>query len=123
MMCDFEPVTPILRSFDEKVARRFYVDYLGFSWDGEHRFDDAAPLYAFLSRGAAKLHLSEHYGDAAPGASVIIPVSNIDAYLAEIRSRGHPNANPNIHEVPWAREITVADPFGNRLSFQQLRAS
>ena len=37
--------TPILRIFDEARAREFYVDFLGFSVDWEHRFDSTLPLY------------------------------------------------------------------------------
>jgi catechol 2,3-dioxygenase-like lactoylglutathione lyase family enzyme len=31
--------TPILRIFDEAKAREFYVDFLGFKVDWEHRFE------------------------------------------------------------------------------------
>jgi hypothetical protein len=34
-------ITPILRSFDEAKAREFYIDYLGFSVDWEHRFEQS----------------------------------------------------------------------------------
>ncbi|MEM9434638.1 MAG: glyoxalase superfamily protein [Pseudomonadota bacterium] len=110
---------PIFRSFDERLARRFYVDYLGFSWDGEHRFDAAAPLYAFLSLGDFTLHLSEHYGDCTPGATAIVPMSGIQDYLEKMRARGHPNANPAVETLPWGQQIQVSDPFGNRLRFLQ----
>ena len=36
----------MLRIFSVEKAREFYVDFLGFTWDWEHRFDDSAPLYA-----------------------------------------------------------------------------
>jgi catechol 2,3-dioxygenase-like lactoylglutathione lyase family enzyme len=39
------PPTPILRSFDERRARRFYVDFLGFEVEFEHRFEPGAPLH------------------------------------------------------------------------------
>jgi len=55
---------PILRIFDEAKAREFYVDFLGFTVDWEHRFNDDAPLYMQVSRDGCVLHLSEHYGDA-----------------------------------------------------------
>ena len=61
------PVVPILRMFDIAKAREFYVDFLGFTWDWEHRFDDNAPLYAQISRAGIVIHLSEHHGDGAPG--------------------------------------------------------
>ena len=37
-----QPV-PILRILDDAKAREFYVDFLGFSIDWAHRFDDNAP--------------------------------------------------------------------------------
>jgi catechol 2,3-dioxygenase-like lactoylglutathione lyase family enzyme len=57
--------TPILRIFDEAKAKEFYVDFLGFKVDWEHRFEPGLPLYS-VSRGDCVLHLSEHYGTAAP---------------------------------------------------------
>ena len=41
---------PILRSFDEAKAREFYVDWLGFGVDWEHRFEPGAPLYMQVSK-------------------------------------------------------------------------
>jgi catechol 2,3-dioxygenase-like lactoylglutathione lyase family enzyme len=38
-------ITPILRIFDEAKAREFYVDFLGFTVDWQHRFGDNFPLY------------------------------------------------------------------------------
>ena len=51
--------TPILRIFDEAKARAFYLDFLGFAVDWEHRFADGAPLYMQVARGDLVLHLSE----------------------------------------------------------------
>ena len=40
-------ITPILRIFDEAKAREFYVDFLGFKVDWEHRFEPGhAAVYA-----------------------------------------------------------------------------
>ena len=62
--------TPILRIFDEAKAREFYVGYLGFRIDWEHRFAPGMPLYLQVSRDGCVLHLSEHHGDACPGAAL-----------------------------------------------------
>jgi hypothetical protein len=59
--------TPILRIFDVAKAREFYVDYLGYAIDWEHRFERALPLYMQISRDDSTLHLSEHHGDGSPG--------------------------------------------------------
>jgi catechol 2,3-dioxygenase-like lactoylglutathione lyase family enzyme len=43
MEVGFTRVVPILRIFDIEKARQFYVDYLGFTVDWEHRFSEEAP--------------------------------------------------------------------------------
>jgi len=43
----------VLRSFDEAKAREFYVDFLGFTVDWEHRFEPGMPLYMQVSRAAS----------------------------------------------------------------------
>ncbi|MEM9583024.1 MAG: glyoxalase superfamily protein [Pseudomonadota bacterium] len=111
------PATPVFRCFDEAKARDFYVRYLGFSWDGEHRISEKAPLYAFLSKGALRLHLSEHYGDATPGSTMMVDVSDAQSLLEDLRSRGHDNANPDIEDLPWGKQISLKDPFGNTIRF------
>ena len=60
----------MLRIFDVAKAREFYSEFLGFAIDWEHTFDDHAPVYLQASREGAVLHLSEHHGDASPGATV-----------------------------------------------------
>lgn len=99
--------------------RKFYVDFLGFEIDFEHRFEPDTPLYAGLSRGDCKLHLSEHHGDASPGARVRIETPDLDDYVAGLRAARYRHARPGDPAVaPWGgREITITDPFGNRLTF------
>src|SRR4051794_28673313 len=53
---------PILRIFDEAKAREFYLDFLDFHLDWEHRFAPDLPLYCQVSRSGLMLHLSEHHG-------------------------------------------------------------
>ena len=48
---EFKPPQPIFRMFDEAKAREFYIDYLGFEIDWEHRFHDGAPLYMQVRLG------------------------------------------------------------------------
>lgn len=111
-------VTPILRIFDETKARAFYVDYLGFQIDWEHRFEENFPLYMQISLGACTLHLSEHHGDCCPGAAVRIEAESLEAFHAELGAKDYKYARPGIETTPWdTRELTVKDPFGNRLVF------
>ncbi|HEX7819423.1 MAG TPA: glyoxalase superfamily protein [Sphingobium sp.] len=115
----FGPPTPILRSFDEGRAKAFYLDFLGFELRFEHRFSDGAPLFMAVARGQCELHLSEHYGDATPGSAVRIPVDDVSAYMAVLRSKDFANARPGEpQDMPWgSRQITIDDPAGNRLTF------
>jgi uncharacterized glyoxalase superfamily protein PhnB len=110
--------TPLLRSFNEAQARAFYLDYLGFRVLFEHRFHEGAPLYMGIVRDECELHLSEHHGDACPGSSMRIAVSDVDALSAELRTKPYAHARPEVQEMPWGtRDFTVTDPFGNRLTF------
>lgn len=118
----FHPVVPILRSFDEGKAREFYVDWLGFRVDWEHRFQAGMPLYMQVSRGDCVLHLSEHHGDCCPGAALRIRVDELDAFYAELLARPYKNCRPGVQDQEWGdRELIVQDGFGNRLVFYQPR--
>ena len=68
----YQQTIPILRSFDEAKAREFYVGFLGFAVDWEHRFEPGMPLYMQVSRDGILLHISEHHGDGSPGIRVRI---------------------------------------------------
>jgi len=109
--------TPILRIFDEVLARRFYLAYLGFEQVFEHRFEPHLPLYMGIRQGACSIHLSGHHGDACPGTSMRIAVDDVQAYQRTLVLRGHFHT-AQVQTMPWGtRDFTVIDPFGNRLTF------
>jgi uncharacterized glyoxalase superfamily protein PhnB len=111
-------VTPILRIFDEAKAREFYLGYLGFAWDWEHRFDANAPIYAQVSREGAVLHLSEHHGDCCPGAAMRLAWPDVAALHAELAAKDYRYARPGLEKAPWGEtQLRVHDPFHNRLIF------
>ena len=111
---------PLFRIFDVTKAREFYVGFLGFRVDWEHRFEDTAPLYMQVSRDGLVLHLSEHHGDACPGSTVTVQTTGLEAYHREITAKGYRFMRPGIEIAPWnARVMEVADPFGNRLRFNE----
>jgi catechol 2,3-dioxygenase-like lactoylglutathione lyase family enzyme len=114
----FLPAVPILRLYDEQRTRDFYVGFLGFKIDWEHRFEPGMPLYMQISRGECAIHLSEHHGDVSPGGAARIAVDDIDGYHAEITAKGYKYMRPGIEQMPWGtREIRVIDPSFNRLMF------
>jgi catechol 2,3-dioxygenase-like lactoylglutathione lyase family enzyme len=109
---------PILRIFDEVKAREFYVGFLGFTVDWEHRFEPGLPLYLQVSKDDCILHLSEHHGDATPGAAVRIETTALDDFHRAATAKQYKYARPGIEVTPWnTREMSVKDPFGNRLTF------
>jgi catechol 2,3-dioxygenase-like lactoylglutathione lyase family enzyme len=117
-----EPTTPILRIFSVEKAKEFYLDYLGFDLAWEHRFEEDMPLYMQVERDSAVLHLSEHHGDGSPGAVVFIPMTGLETLHRELGTKDYPYMNPGIEEVPWdARSMTVIDPFGNTLRFNEFQ--
>ena len=111
-------ITPILRSFDEAKTREFYVDFLGFKVDWEHRFADDLPLYMQVSKDDCIIHLSEHHGDCSPGAHLRIESTGLDEYRKELLAKKYKYSRPGIEEMPWGTcEMTIGDPFGNKLTF------
>ena len=112
---------PIFRSFDEAKAKEFYLDYLGFKVTFEHRFDEDSPLYFGVTMGnGIELHLSEHHGDSTPGSTLRLEVQDIVAFHSELTTKKYKNARPGIQQQPWGfREVTITDPFGNKLIFCQ----
>lgn len=116
----FQKTTPILRIFDVNKAKEFYVGFLGFTIDWEHRFTEDSPIYMQVSRGSLSLHLTEHHGDCCPGAKIFIQMIGIHEFHQEIISRGYNYMSPGIEETFYnARCMEVTDPFGNRLSFNE----
>jgi len=111
---------PILRIFSVEKAKEFYVSFMGFHIDWEHRFDESAPLYMQVSRGDLSLHLSEHHGDGSPGSTVFVRMRGLEAFHREITSKGYRYLRPGIERAPWnANVMEVIDPFGNRIRFNE----
>ena len=111
---------PILRMFDVEKTREFYLAYLGFEVDFEHRFSQNAPLFMGVSRDDVVLFLSEHHGDGSPGIHVRIEMEGVDELHKELQKKPYKYMNPAIQEQEWGtRELTVIDPIGNHLIFSE----
>ncbi len=105
-----EQVVPIFRVTDAAAAIAWY-ERLGFEREFEHRFEPGFPLYLGIRRGDARIHLSEHAGDARPGTLVYFWVDDVDSIAAEFGA--------TVESEPWGREIGLTDPDGNRLRIGQ----
>lgn len=113
----FSETAPVLRIFAEDRAKAFYLGFLGFTLDFEHRFHPDAPLYCQVSRAGLILHLSEHHGDATPGSTTFVAMRGIRAFNAELLAHRYPNNRPGVAEEPWGLVMEVTDPFANRIRF------
>lgn len=108
---------PVLRITDENAARAFYIDWLGFALHWEHRFEPGTPAYMQISRGDCLLHLSGQPGDVA-GTRLRIACDDVHELLAELRAKPYAAFTPMLETPPWGdEEMTLTDPFSNKLTF------
>ena len=117
----FEQAVPIVRIFDVAKAHEFYLGFLGFSVDWEHRYGDNFPLYTQVSRGGLRLHLSEHAGDATPGGCSVVYMKGIRAFQKELIGKNYRYMKPGLEDEGSRLEVEVIDPFQNRLRFMELK--
>jgi catechol 2,3-dioxygenase-like lactoylglutathione lyase family enzyme len=109
-------VIPVLRIFSVEKAKEFYFDYLGFKLDFEHRFDENAPLFMQISRNGLVLRLSEHFGDGTPGSVFFVIVEGVRELHTELEAKKYGYHRPGLTETFYgALQLTLLDPFGNRL--------
>lgn len=101
-----EEIIPILRVSNAAQAVRWYQQ-LGFELEWEHRFAPGLPAFVSVARRSMRLFLSEHSGDARPDTLVYLRIADVDQIAAAF---GVP-----VEDQPWAREIELRDPDGNRL--------
>ncbi|MGW0604341.1 glyoxalase superfamily protein [Streptomyces sp. NPDC002640] len=101
-----EEAIPVLRVEDAAAAVTWY-ERLGFTRQWEHRFEPGLPAFVEVARGEVRLFLSEHHGDARPDTLVYLRVRDVDAVAAAF--------GVEVTDAPWAREIELRDPDGNRL--------
>ena len=100
MAIEFQRVIPILRIFSIEKAKEFFVDYLGFKIDWEHRYEENMPLHMQVSRGNLVLHLSEHHGDGSPGANIRVEMTGVEDFQREIAAKNYRYFRPGIELTP-----------------------
>lgn len=120
---EFESSILVLRMFDETKARAFYLEFLGYAVDWEHRFRPEtpdSPLYMQISQGASVLHLNGHASEETPAAEVRIPVQRLEAYCEWLCARAPGYERPEIVDPRGEgrrADMNIHDPSGNLLVF------
>jgi catechol 2,3-dioxygenase-like lactoylglutathione lyase family enzyme len=118
MTIRFGRVVPTFRIFSVEKAREFYLDFLGFKVDWEHRFDPDGPLYMQVSRDGLAFHLSEHHGDGTPGSVAYVYMTGVAELHRELGAKKYRYNRPGLEKREWGMtEVTVIDPFNNRITF------
>ena len=113
-------ITPVLRIFDIAKAREFYLDFLDFTLDFEHRFEPDLPVFMQVSFGDVALYLSEHHGDGSPGSKIVIAMTGLADYQTSLLAKRYGYARPGLRKEPWGETtMTIADPFYNQIVFSE----
>jgi hypothetical protein len=99
-------VIPILRVARASDAVKWY-GRLGFQKEWEHRFEPGLPAFVSIERQGLRIFLSEHAGDAQPNSLVYLRVKQVAPIAKEF--------GVHVIEQPWAHEVHLQDPDGNRL--------
>jgi catechol 2,3-dioxygenase-like lactoylglutathione lyase family enzyme len=124
MTIQFQRTVPIFRIFSLEKAREFYLDFLGFTVDWEHRFAPDAPVFMRVSRGEIAIHLSEHHGDGTPGSLIYVYMTGVRDLHRELIEKNYRYNRPDLLEQDWGMtELTVVDPFNNRITFGESTAT
>lgn len=108
-------VVPALRITDYLRSKSFYVDGLGFHIEWEHRFEPNLPVFMQVNRDGLVFYLTQHSGDCQPGGLIHLFVPDVDAWFAELTSKGIPVRTPPSESIPGLRDMTIVDPDGNKL--------
>lgn len=118
MITGYDHVQVAIPSGSEALARSFYGTLLGMT-----EVPKPAALAGrggcWFTSGSAVLHLGvETPFHPAQKAHPAFTVDDLDALEAHLRAAGHATVRGD-REVPGVRRFHTADPFGNRLEFQQ----
>jgi catechol 2,3-dioxygenase-like lactoylglutathione lyase family enzyme len=118
MTIQFRRAMPVFRIYSLEKAHEFYVGFLGFKVDWEHRFEPDGPVYMQVSRDGLAIHLSEHHGDGTPGSVAYVYIEGAQGLHRELNDRNYRHNRPDLQRRDWGMtEVAVVDPFNNRIVF------
>jgi catechol 2,3-dioxygenase-like lactoylglutathione lyase family enzyme len=110
---------PTFRILDYEKAKAFYVEFLGFNVDWEHRFGKNAPVYMQVSKNSLILHLSENERFQT-GMIVFVETTGLEKFHDELSEKSDGILVPDISITGWnTRQMEIEDPFGNLLRFNE----
>jgi hypothetical protein len=110
---------PTFRILDYEKAMNFYIDYLGFEIDFEHRFGPTEPVYMQISKNGLVIHLTENKRFQT-NTIVFVETKGIGDFHRELCERNPTKKIPDISRTNWETlQMEIQDPFGNLLRFNE----
>ena len=111
-------MVPVFGITSHQEAVSHYVDWLGFNLDWEWREAPGLPVIMAISRDNVAFMLNEHR-DSPAAADVRLQVNNLEELADEWNEKRPGSAVVRI-ELPYEfPELSIADPWGNRLTFHE----
>lgn len=115
-------VIPVFRVFDYAKTIEFYVNWLGCTIEWEHK-PEGTPFYMRMSLRGVSFDLSEHHGECSPGGRFsLVDFQDLEKYHQELSGKKYTYMRPGLEKVEWdpaTLEMTVIDPFYNRILFNE----
>jgi hypothetical protein len=110
---------PTFRILDYEKAISFYMDWMEFHLDWEHRLSPEDPVYMQISLNGLCLHLSEN-PRFKTGNIVFVETHHIENLHARLADSSTHFSAPEISKTPWGTlQMEIEDPFGNLLRFNE----
>ena len=104
---------PTLRILDYQKAMAFYIEFLGFTIDWEHRFGLTEPVYMQIAKNGLTIHLSENKRFQT-GVIVFVESKGIVAFHKELSTRNSADLIPEVVKTNWQTlQMEIKDPFDN----------
>ena len=113
-----EPAIAVVQIASVPDAKKFYVDFLGFTPIGVGPITTASDPCTRKSRSGVTLHLST-YGADRGATELLIRMSGLTTLHAELSTKPYPLPLDFRQTPDDRRELQVTDPFGNRLRFSE----
>jgi hypothetical protein len=115
-------IIPVMRVFDYSKTIEFYIDWLGFQLEWEHK-PEGTPFYMRVSMKDVSIDLSEHHGECSPGAKISVNgFDGLESYHKVLTEKAYKFMKPGLGKIKWNHdmlEMTVIDPFYNHIIFNE----
>ena len=110
---------PTFRILNYQTAIDFYIGFLEFKIDWEHRFGATEPVYMQISKNGLTLHLSEN-NRFNTNVIVFVETKKLKEFHKELQNKSSVMQLPDILQTNWQTlQLEIEDPFGNLLRFNE----